>query len=614
MGGEKDEDPPVILESTPDNFSTDFQGLDFEFVFDEYFELRNLKQKLLISPPMEEEPEIKVRGKKLLIHFNSPLLPDRTYTLNFGDALVDRNEANPYENFQVVFSTGDEIDSLELYGKVVDAFTGEPAEGVSVMLYAKDKAEKQPLGFARGPGRKAESIDSLPLTTLPLYVSSTDEEGRYHLQNLAEGYYQIFALLDGNNNYLFDLPTESIAFCDTLVHGQARAKVEPDETPTEELSRDSVKNDELSKEAYKEDSLSTLAKGDIGGYVNDSTNLQPATCNLQPDSLYLYLFKESYLNQYISGTERKRADKVQINFNHPLDTLDLELLQAEKTYENFLIELSASKDTLICWITDSLISGEDSLFFALGYTAFDSLEQKTWENDTLRFNFKHQSAKQDDKNPMSLAASVGRTMVPGTPMRLTTGLPYKRIDSSRISLFRIRDSLEIPESFVMKTIETSTSLPGLNHIAKAHRHAAVDKVFLQDSSYSLRILPGAFTGYFGDTNDSLDINFKVDNEDKYGILVMNIDSLNEPAILQLLDSKENPIYERHISESTTERFTMLDPGQYSFKLILDKNNNGEWDTGRYLKSIQPEPIIIYNKEISLKAKWEMEESWIININ
>ena len=144
IGGDKDVAPPTILKSTPENFSTNFAGQDFEFTFDEYFTLKDLNKKLIISPPMEEKPEIKVKGKKLQIHFTTELLPDRTYTLNFADALVDLNESNAYENFMVVFSTGNEIDSLEMQGTVVDAFTGKPVEGVSVMLYNTQPETQNP--------------------------------------------------------------------------------------------------------------------------------------------------------------------------------------------------------------------------------------------------------------------------------------------------------------------------------------------------------------------------------------------------------------------------------------------------------------------------------------
>ena len=167
-GGAKDETPPKLVASTPENFSTNFVAVEVELEFDEFLKPGSLAQKLIISPVMDQKPEIKIKGKSVQIIFNSELLPDRTYTLNFGDAIADLNESNPIENFMYVFSTGDELDSLEIAGSVTSALTNEPVEGVAVMLYQED-------------------IDSLPLTDLPIYLSLTDKEGQYHLKNLASG-------------------------------------------------------------------------------------------------------------------------------------------------------------------------------------------------------------------------------------------------------------------------------------------------------------------------------------------------------------------------------------------------------------------------------------------
>lgn len=593
VGGEKDVAPPVILESTPQNYSTNFSGQDYEFVFDEYFELKDIKQKLLVSPPMEDKPEIKIKGKKLLIHFPTELLPDRTYTLNFGDALVDRNESNPLENFKVIFSTGNEIDSLQIKGNVVDAFTGIALKGVAVMLYSS-------------------SEDSLPLSELPLYLSITDEEGNFDLQNLAEGQYKIFALVDGNNNYLFDQPTESVAFSDSLVSAKSPVKTEdlrPERqdsiTKTEDLRpkrQDSItKTEDLRP---KTEDLRPEMQDSIPE-TQDTTQVETLT----KEALQLFIFQEYFPNQYISGTERKRAEKVQITFNEPLDSLTLKMLYVENNNENYLTQWSENKDTVVCWMMDSLLADRDSLVYEIGYSVYDSLEQIVWEIDTIRFNFKHTAAIPEEATPMTLKGNLGRTKELGLPLILSCGLPYKVIDTSKISLFRLRDSLEFQEDFKTKPILDSSFIPGIVIKTRASQQVEIQKVFLPDSSYSLRILPGAFVGYFGETNDSLNLDFKVNNEESYGVLILNLDNIHEPAILQLLNAKDIPIFERQLSSASSERFPLLQPGKYKFKLILDKNNNGKWDTGRYLKKIQPEPIFLYDKEITLKANWEMEENW-----
>ena len=63
------------------------------------------------------------------------------------------------------------------------------------------------------------------------------------------------------------------------------------------------------------------------------------------------------------------------------------------------------------------------------------------------------------------------------------------------------------------------------------------------------------------------------------------------------------------SSKGKEKFTFLKPGKYKFRIIFDENRNGKWDPGRYIYKIQPEEILYFEKELTLKANWEMEETW-----
>ena len=67
-------------------------------------ELKELNQKLIISPPLNERPEIGIKGKSVRIKLKEELNPNTTYTFNFFDAIVDNNEENPLENFEFVIS------------------------------------------------------------------------------------------------------------------------------------------------------------------------------------------------------------------------------------------------------------------------------------------------------------------------------------------------------------------------------------------------------------------------------------------------------------------------------------------------------------------------------
>lgn len=194
-GGEKDEIPPKEISSLPQNQSVNFAAQTIIIEFDEYIKLENLRQQLIVSPVMENKPEIIIKGKKLIIKIKEALTPNTTYSINFGSAIVDITENNPIPNYKYVFSTGSYLDSISYAGSVVDAFELKTADKIYVMLY--DAME-----------------DSVPMKQLPRYVAITDKNGDFSVTNIAKGTYKVFALEDINANYLYDLPNEKIAFVD----------------------------------------------------------------------------------------------------------------------------------------------------------------------------------------------------------------------------------------------------------------------------------------------------------------------------------------------------------------------------------------------------------------
>jgi len=200
LGGQKDETPPILdsLKSTP-NYVTNFDLEKVILRFDEFIQLKNAFEQVVYSPPMKTKPEIVQRGKKLTLKFPSTdtLRENTTYTINFGDAIVDLNEGNPVSNFRYVFSTGDIIDSLEISGRVVDDMTQEPAEEVLVMLY--DRLE-----------------DSIVYKEQPYYFAKTNESGGFQIQNLRSDTFKVVILKDGNLNLKYD-SGEPIGFLDTFI-------------------------------------------------------------------------------------------------------------------------------------------------------------------------------------------------------------------------------------------------------------------------------------------------------------------------------------------------------------------------------------------------------------
>ncbi|HKR03056.1 MAG TPA: Ig-like domain-containing protein [Bacteroidia bacterium] len=197
-GGEKDVIPPKIISSSPENYSVNFDKKEIEVEFDEFIQLTDLNKQLIISPLIDPLPEITTNKKSLRIKFDNPLKENTTYTFNFGSAIADVHEKNIFENFLLVFSTGDYLDSLSVSGKVVNAENLVTEKGILVMLYN-------------------ENEDSVPYKKVPDYFAKTDSSGKYEINNISSGSFKIFALKDKNSNYLYDTPDETIAFSDSLV-------------------------------------------------------------------------------------------------------------------------------------------------------------------------------------------------------------------------------------------------------------------------------------------------------------------------------------------------------------------------------------------------------------
>lgn len=206
-GGNKDVTPPKLVSSSPENFSTAYTGKEIKAEFDEYIQLVDLSKQLIISPIISPAPEIEAVKKTLSIKFENTLEENKTYTLNFGNAIADIHEKNSYENFQFVFSTGIYLDSLSVEGRVSFAENGKSEKGILVMLYKNDN-------------------DSVPLKGLPDYFARTSDDGQFKISNISAGSFKIFALKDRNSNYLFDQPDEEIAFLNDPIHSEDSSRTD----------------------------------------------------------------------------------------------------------------------------------------------------------------------------------------------------------------------------------------------------------------------------------------------------------------------------------------------------------------------------------------------------
>ena len=584
-GGPKDEDPPKIIKSNPLNYSKGFDSKKIELTFDEFIQLKNIQQELITSPPLDEVPETKLKGKGLIIELNNELKENTTYTLYFGNAIVDNNEGNPIPNFEFVFSTGDHVDSLSVTGKLVNAFNLQPEKDpVYIMLY--DNLN-----------------DSAPYLEIPAFIGKTRDDGSFVLNNIKPDTFRIFALKDANSNMLFDQNSENIAFLDTSFI------LDPELIETESY--------------YLADSLihpdSIAADTLLPEFVIDS--ITGDTIKLEKKIRYafnvnLFLFEEENIFQYLTVKERDRRDRLMFAFKHSLyDSLLINPLNFEY-YDNWYIkETSPGNDTIVCWLSDTLISRMDTISLQLGYTIVDSLRNFVTQTDTIHLRYREPKSKDKQGRKKSDNGDAGEEEVylnlklnvkKGTivdlnkPVRITSETPVFDTRDSLITLYKIEDTLEIKQD-----IELSKDTGALG------KFKIINK-WEEDTRYRLLIEPYAFTDIYGLSNDSASIEFMTQSIDYYGNLLLKLENVSSTIIVQLLDEKEKILREKFTSKSTGTAFRYLKPKGYKLKVVYDDNNNRKWDTGYYLQKIQPEKVSYYKGEVNVRSNWDVEITWSLD--
>ncbi|MEI8136846.1 MAG: Ig-like domain-containing protein, partial [Bacteroidota bacterium] len=172
-GGKRDIDGPKLVEAIPANKTLNFTADQIVLKFGEHVKLKDLPNQLIISPKLSFEPDIVAEGKKIIVTFKKQaLLPNTTYRFYFGKSIIDMTEGNPYANFEYVFSTGNNLDSLKIKGAITSAFNNKVEKDIIIGLYNKN-----------------EDIDSLPYKKTPNYVTRSSESGEFAFGNLPQGIY-----------------------------------------------------------------------------------------------------------------------------------------------------------------------------------------------------------------------------------------------------------------------------------------------------------------------------------------------------------------------------------------------------------------------------------------
>lgn len=554
-GGPFDEKPPQFIGSSPKNGALNNHKRKFVLEFDEFIKIEKASEKVIVSPPQVQMPEIKQSGKKIMVNLLDSLKANTTYTIDFSDAIVDNNEGNPLGNFTYMFSTGAAIDTMEVSGYVLDAATLEPVKGILVGLHsnmADSTFNKQP--FER--------------------VSRTDGRGHFVVKGVSPGTYHIFGLQDANQNFAFDQKSEMLAYYGSKI-------VPKSETRTR---RDTVWRDSTA--------IDTIKMSKYTHYL--------------PDDIVLRAFKEDAKTQYLIKSERLRHEMFSLFFaNKAKDLPTIKGLNFNEK-DAFFIEKSQKNDTIHYWIKDPAIYKKDTLNMTLSYLYTDTLGKLSPKTDTLYLSAKKIKAeapkkKKKDGEPeptkfLELKSAVPQVMDVYRNIRLEFEEPIAKYEAKAIHLQQKVDSLWKDVPFVFR----QDTLHPLSYELLTE--------WVPEKEYKFAVDSTAFHGFYGLFTDKIKSTFKVKSLDEYATLTFNVSGADSTAFIELIDGQDKTQKRVNVIKGRAE-FLYLSPGKYCARLINDTNGNGVWDTGNYAKNLQPEEVFYYPQMLELRALWETEQEW-----
>ena len=242
----------------------------------------------------------------------------------------------------------------------------------------------------------------------------------------------------------------------------------------------------------------------------------------------------------------------------------------------------------------------DTLNLWLSRNSFDSLNFSLIENDTTKLTTVKFDRKTDSLiDSLNISPKTVNVIHLKESFKISSNIPLNEIEDSLITIRDI-DSLIVP---------FSTSIND--------RLDEIDINFEVSPSdnYSIFIKPRAIKDIRGTENDTLQYNVVSQTLEDYGNVFLDVITNNDSKyILHLIDSSSNIIREfNNVNSNSTIIFDYIRPGKYTFRLIEDINSNDIWDTGNYLKQVQPEPVYYFPSELDVRANWDLNETFNLNL-
>lgn len=574
-GGPRDTLPPVIVNMTPDNFSTDrpLVGHGKIYIeFDEFVQLKDQQKEFFTSPQMKKKPTVTLRGRGIVIQLRDTLLPNTTYALNFGSALRDNNEGNPLHSMRYVFSTGPEIDSMILSGYTADAYKADSVSKTFIWFFPADSVED------------IAEYDSTIFKYKPAVIARAENNGIFIAQNLKPVPYRVYAVQDKNDNQLYEPGSDQVGFLDGTYN--------PAALPDFAMWYDSLRH-----------------------YVSAEPQL------------YLRMFTDrAFRRQVLAQSERPFQHKALLYFSAPHPQIDS--IRFDSIPEGgFIVDpQTVGRDTLALWFTVPSAQLPDTLRGSVTYFKHDSVNVLRRVTEPLKLSWRFIETKEQQRereklererrraeeageewteprkpSPFAFKLPLNGEINPENHLTVDFDYPLARLDSAAmlLTLLKADKSVEdVPVRFVRDTALL--------------RRWYVRAPWKPEGQYTLTIPAGAITDVAGFTNDSIVGKYTVLDPEKFATVKIDVRGREGMQyIVQLLDGSGSLKQERRGVVSGPVRFNYVSPGEIKFRVIEDLNGNGKWDSGDVVARRQPERAEMFVDEqggetFATKANWDIE--------
>ncbi|MCM1489782.1 MAG: Ig-like domain-containing protein [Muribaculum sp.] len=563
-GGARDEDPPRFVSASPapGSVNVDSTDLNISIAFDELVNVKNAFEKVVLSPPGKSVPRVTTRGRRILINNTDTLLPNTTYTIDFGDAIEDNNEGNILSGFSYTFSTGSVLDSLRISGMVLGAEDMEPQQGVFVGAYTSD-------------------ADSAFLKTPFERLARTDEMGRFVLRGLRDTTYRLFALKDLDNDKHYANPEEDIAwFADTI-------------RPT-------------SERIVTQDTIRDLYTGAV------DTIVERRRTRFLPNNVLLRMFNTGVKPQYLVSYTRPDSTKLSFIFNSPGERRPIVRLADDEEFPDPLVaEASIGNDSLTFFLPRE-IAMRDTLKLAIEYVNTDvatgtprmvndtvkltkpKVEKKKEKQKKKKKNKAKKTEVGEDSDDVNEDASEDNEEEEETPplptFKFQASGPERDISQPIVlevpvplaSLDTLGFRLEVKAEgdTVWGNVKNGYRLQRRDTLSE--RRFKIEYPWQRGMSYRLSADSLVATDIYGVQSDKLQFEFKTKTDDDVSNLKFTLNGLDReiPAFVQIMAGGDKVSYTAKVEDGVAN-FRGIDSGKYYARVYEDFDGDGKYTPGSY---------------------------------